>query len=62
MVFASGKDILLDEWQLLPEIWEVVRRKINEDTYEGTIFMTGSSPSLQPKIHSGAGRILRFKM
>jgi len=24
--------------------------------------MTGSSPSLQPRIHSGSGRILRFKM
>jgi len=62
MVFESGKDILLDEWQRLPEIWEVVRRKIDEGTYQGSIFMTGSSPSLQPKIHSGSGRILRFKM
>ena len=62
MVFASGKDILLDEWQRLPEIWEIVRRKIDENTYQGAIFLTGSSPSLQPRIHSGSGRILRFKM
>jgi len=62
MVFSSGKDILLDEWQRLPEIWEIVRRKIDEGDYEGSIFMTGSSPSLQPRIHSGSGRILRFKM
>ena len=62
MVFADDKDILLDEWQRLPEIWEVVRRKIDEGTYKGAIFMTGSSPSLQPRIHSGSGRILRFKM
>ena len=62
MVFANGKDILLDEWQRLPEIWEIVRRKIDEGTYKGAIFLTGSSPSLQPRIHSGSGRILRFKM
>lgn len=62
MVFTSGKDILLDEWQRLPEIWEIVRRKIDEGSYQGSIFMTGSSPSLQPRIHSGSGRILRFKM
>jgi len=62
MVFASGKDVLLDEWQRLPEIWEIVRRKVDEGTYQGAILMTGSSPSLQPRIHSGSGRILRFKM
>jgi len=62
MIFTDGQDILIDEWQRLPEIWEVVRRKVDEKNYEGAIFMTGSSPSLQPKIHSGAGRILRFKM
>ena len=62
MIFMKDVDLLIDEWQRLPEIWGIVRRKVDKGVFSSTIFLTGSSPSLQPNIHSGSGRILRFKM
>ena len=62
ILFVNEGNILIDEWQFHPEIWNVVRRKVDEGNFTGTIFLTGSSPSLQPWVHSGSGRILRFKM
>lgn len=62
ILFEESGDILIDEWQFLPDVWNTVRRKIDDGDFDGTIFLTGSSPSLQTKIHSGSGRILRFKM
>ena len=62
ILFDGDGSVLIDEWQFLPDVWNSVRRKVDERTFEGTIFLTGSSPSLQPWVHSGSGRILRFKM
>ena len=62
ILFEGNGNVLIDEWQFLPDVWNSVRRKVDEGTFDGTIFLTGSSPSLQPWVHSGSGRILRFKM
>jgi len=62
IIFKEAGSVLIDEWQIYPEVWNAVKRKVDEGTFKGTIFLTGSSPSLQPRIHSGSGRILRFKM
>ena len=59
---------VIDEWQLVPRIWDVVRRKIDaQRSLHGGWILTGSStpPSLKdgegPR-HSGAGRIGRIRM
>ena len=62
ILFEGEGSVLIDEWQFYPEVWNAVRRKVDEGNFKGTIFLTGSSPSLQPWVHSGSGRIIRFKM
>jgi len=60
---ASGaRPVLIDEWQRLPECWDVVRRAVDEDSTPGQFLLTGSaSPNDQPT-HSGAGRIVTVRM
>lgn len=55
--------LLLDEWQLLPEVWDVVRRLVDEGAAGASFLLTGSAtPSPEKKTHSGAGRITTFTM
>ncbi|MDO4717774.1 MAG: DUF4143 domain-containing protein [Propionibacteriaceae bacterium] len=52
--------VFIDEWQLVPEIWERVRTAVDEDASGGRFLLAGSAgiaPGL--RIHSGAGRIVR---
>ncbi|MCL2594015.1 MAG: DUF4143 domain-containing protein [Promicromonosporaceae bacterium] len=55
--------VLIDEWQLVPEIWDVVRNAVDADRSGGRFLLAGSA-SVAPgvRIHSGAGRIVRVKM
>ena len=49
---------LLDEWQTYPEIWNYVRREVDERKLKGQFILTGSStPDDDAKRHSGAGRV-----
>lgn len=55
--------ILIDEWQQLPEIWDVVRRHVDNGAEAGRYLLTGSaSPSTTSGTHSGAGRIVSLRM
>lgn len=55
--------ILIDEWQLIPEIWDSVRRKCDLDKIKGKFILTGSATEKENKIdHSGAGRICKLEM
>lgn len=63
MRLARGKTpILIDEWQRLPESWDVVRRAVDEDPRPGRFLLTGSATPIDPPTHSGAGRIVRLRM
>lgn len=55
---------VIDEWQRVPELWDVVRHAIDETGgQKGRWILTGSStPSNDQTAHSGAGRIGRVKM
>jgi predicted AAA+ superfamily ATPase len=54
---------LIDEWQLAPEVWNAVRREIDERQQRGQFILAGSSsPREDPARHSGAGRIGRIRM
>lgn len=58
---------LIDEWHLVPEIWDAVRRECDKSPIHGNFILTGST-SLPKKIqngkikHSGTGRICRINM
>lgn len=54
---------LLDEWQKLPQIWDSVRRHVDDGAPAGRFLLTGSATPVNPSgTHSGAGRILSLRM
>ena len=54
---------VIDEWQVVPEIWDAVRFMVDRDQTSGEFILTGSAtPSDEKIIHSGAGRIARITM
>ena len=54
---------LIDEWNEVPEIWDAVRYKCDEDGIKGKYILTGSStPNHKGILHSGAGRIGKLRM
>lgn len=57
-ILDGEKPRLIDEWQLVPGIWDAVRRKVDDIGKPGLFILTGSSAVDLTKIcHSGAGRI-----
>jgi len=53
---------LLDEWQLYPALWNVVRRKIDFGGSYGSFILTGSAvPNDDVRRHSGAGRFIHLR-
>ena len=58
---------LLDEWQIIPELWDAIRFTVDHRENEGQFILTGSVTPLQDEAakkihHSGTGRIARLKM
>ena len=56
---------LIDEWQIIPFIWDEIRHQIDERGGEpGQFILTGSAvpPPDHARQHSGAGRIGRYLM
>lgn len=54
---------LIDEWQLEPEIWNHVRRAVDDRQAPGQFILTGSAvPADDITRHTGAGRITRLRM
>lgn len=55
---------LIDEWQTVPSLWDMVRSEVDRRQNVGQFILTGSSvPIEQEKIvHSGTGRIGRITM
>lgn len=66
LILNGTRPSLIDEWHLIPSIWDKVRRKCDEDKERGKYVLTCST-SLNDKkskkiFHSGAGRIGKIKM
>lgn len=54
---------LIDEWQLVPEVWNAVRAAVDERGVPGQFVLTGSAtPADDATRHSGAMRIMRVVM
>lgn len=62
-LFDQDLPILFDEWQRAPEIWDHVRRRVDDLGETGPYVLTGSAtPADARELHSGAGRIGRLRM
>lgn len=60
---AEGeRPVLVDEWQRVPESWDVVRRAVDRNAAPGQFLLTGSASPDAPPTHSGAGRIVSVRM
>ncbi|MEI2777465.1 MAG: AAA family ATPase [Tetrasphaera sp.] len=63
LVRDRARSLLIDEWQKVPEVWDVVRRVADEDLTGGQFLLVGSAaPAVGATAHSGAGRIGRLRM
>lgn len=54
---------LLDEWQLVPALWNAVRGEVDSRKVPGQFILTGSTaPATDADRHTGAGRFARLRM
>lgn len=61
-VLEGSRPRLLDEWQLAPQLWNLVRRAVDFAQQPGQFILTGSAvPSDDVTRHTGAGRFLRIR-
>lgn len=61
LFFNGMKPKLIDEWQLIPEVWDLVRHQVDNEPGRGLYILTGSSAANFDEFrHSGAGRIGRM--
>jgi predicted AAA+ superfamily ATPase len=62
-LFSGRPPILFDEWQVEPEIWNRVRRQVDDREEKGQFILTGSArPRDNANRHSGAGRFSVMQM
>jgi predicted AAA+ superfamily ATPase len=63
LVLEGETPRLIDEWQVEPEIWNHIRRAVDERGEPGQFILAGSAvPTDEITRHSGAGRISRLRM
>lgn len=55
---------LIDEWQLVPSLWDAIRFTVDRRDEDGQFILTGSASPVDDneKHHSGTGRIARIVM
>ena len=55
---------LIDEWQQIPRLWDMVRSEVDKRQQMGQFILTGSSvpPNQSEMHHSGTGRFSRLRM
>lgn len=66
-IINGERPLLIDEWNLVPKVWDAVRRKCDETVTKGNYILTCSTKLSDEKQkssihHSGAGRIGKVKM
>jgi uncharacterized protein len=58
----SPPPVLIDEWQYVPETWDLVRREVDMGAEPGRFLLAGSASPEGVGTHSGAGRIVDVRM
>ncbi len=58
----GDEPILIDEWQLYPQSWDLVRRAVDAKPAPARFLLTGSAAPAGPPTHTGAGRIVPLRM
>lgn len=53
---------LVDEWQRLPQVWDGVRRQVDDDPAAAFLLTGSATPLPGTDTHSGAGRILSLRL
>lgn len=62
-ILLRNRPLLVDEWQHVPAVWDVIRHSVDDDPHGGQFLLAGSAtPYEQTRQHSGAGRIGRLRM
>ena len=66
-IFENDRPQLIDEWQLVPAIWDSVRHECDNDHEKGKFLLTGSTSLSKQEtneeiFHSGTGRIATIRM
>ena len=66
-IFSNEYPQLIDEWQIVPDIWDAVRHECDRDHSRGKFILTGSTtlekePNENTVYHSGTGRIVPIRM
>jgi hypothetical protein len=61
-LIRGERPVLIDEWQRLPEVFDRVRRAVDESALPGSFLLTGSASPTDPPTHSGAGRIVQVRL
>lgn len=61
-LLADTTPILIDEWQRLPETWDLVRRAVDDGAEAESFLLTGSASPDGGGRHSGAGRIPTIRL
>jgi len=67
LILGNEKPELIDEWNLIPKIWDAIRRKCDDTVEKGNYILTCSTKLTDEEQknmihHSGAGRIGKIKM
>jgi len=63
LVLQGATPRLIDEWQTAPEIWNHIRRAIDDRGRPGQFILTGSAvPADDLLRHTGAGRLTRLRL
>jgi predicted AAA+ superfamily ATPase len=63
LVLEGAAPRLIDEWQIVPDVWNHVRRAVDDIGEPGQFILTGSTAASEDSArHSGAGRMSRLAM
>ena len=54
--------LLIDEWQRVPAVWDIIRRAVDAGCQPSKFLLTGSASPRNAPTHSGAGRIVTTRM
>ena len=63
LLLEGEKPVLIDEWQMVPKLWDAVRYSVDKNDGYGLYILTGSTIVDNSQMnHSGVGRIHRLIM